>query len=159
MKQNKKCVLLALMLFAVLSFCLLVPAYAMPSARDGVVTDRDGIIEGDSDVTLPRVTLPTENGTMTPSEQGTDNGGSAVLPGLTDDGDTNNSAPSTSDRTTPSVTTNSPSSTQRPSTSAPTTSAQNNADSNGMAIWGVILAIVIIAAIGVILYMLFSRKR
>ncbi len=159
MKQNKKCVLLALMLFAVLSFCLLVPTYAAPSVRDGVVTDRDGIIEGDTDVTLPRVTLPMQNGTMTPSEQGTQNGGSAILPGLTGENGSNNTSPSTSDRTTPSVTTNSPSSTQGPSTSAPTTTAQNNENDNGMAIWGVILAIVIIAAIGVILYMLFSRKR
>ena len=163
MKQNKKCVLLALMLFAALSFCLLVPAYAMPSVRDGIVTDRDGIIEGDSDVTLPKVTLPNQNGTMTPSEQETGDGGSAVMPGLTDGADTSDRTPSTNspatDRTTASVTTQSPRTTQSPDTSAPTTTAQDEADGNGMAVWGVILAIIIIAAVAVILYMLFAKRR
>ena len=164
MKHNKKCVLLALMLFAVLSFCLLVPAYAMPSVRDGIVTDRDGIIEGDSDVTLPKVTLPDQNGTMTPNEQGTDNGGSAVMPGLTGGADTSDRTPSSenpaTDRTTTSaVTTRSPSTTQIPSTSSPADDMQNDADGNGMAVWGVILAIIIIAAIAVILYMLFAKRR
>ena len=164
MKQNKKCVLLALMLFAVLSFCLLVPAYAMPSARDGIVTDRDGIIEGTSEVTLPKVTLPTQDGTMTPNEQDTGNGGDLITPELTDGAETSDRIPSTESpaterTTTAAVTTQSPSTTQRPSTSAPVTTAQNNADGNGMAIWGVILAVIIVAVIGGILYMIFSKRR
>ena len=161
MKQNKKCVLLALMLFAVLSFCLLVPAYAMPSARDGIVTDRDGIIEGTSEVTLPKVTLPTQDGTMTPNEQDAGNGESAVTPSLTDDAVTSDRAPSTqapaTDITTSTVTTKNPVTPQAPS--APDANMQNTADGNGMAIWGVILAVIIVAAIGVILYMIFSKRR
>ena len=66
MKHNRKNVILALLLFAVVMASLTVSCYAMPSARDGIVTDKDGIIEGTTPkVTLPSVTTPNGAGGIT----------------------------------------------------------------------------------------------
>ncbi len=154
MKRNKKCVILAVLLLAVAMFSLQIPTYAMPSVRDGIVTDKDGIIEGDTpEITLPKITTSNQD-PVTPNVTDNSNDGGILSP----DGVLGNDT----------VTTDKPStSTQAPTTSAPVTSNTNQtttmsaADEEGarFAVWGVVLAIVIAAAVIAIIYMTVPKKR
>lgn len=150
MKRNKVKVILAVLLFAILSFCLLVPSYAMPSMRDGVVTDKDGIIEGDTpDITLPKVTLPEGNGSMTPDGDGTDNSDGADI--ITPDGTSGNATTTKSPVTSSPITNN--------TTRAPSSSMAETEDGRGIAIWGIVLAVIIAGAVIAIIYLTVSKKR
>ncbi len=152
MKRNKLHVILAVLLFAITSFCLLVPTYAMPSMRDGVVTDQDGIIEGDTpDITLPKVTLPENGGNNTQNGNGMGNGTGDIM---TPEGANGNTTTSTN-----SPVTSSPVTSSTTTTRAPSSSMTDEAEGRGIAIWGVVLAVVIAAAVVAIVFFTIPKKK